>query len=101
MITPALKKVALNASAVVGGVSAIGTVTLSATAPAGGVPVALASSNTAVATVPAVVTVPAGATTVQFPVTTVSVTAQSSAVISAVWGETKTDALVVKPVRSR
>ena len=101
VITPALKKVALNAAAVVGGVSAIGTVTLSAPAPRGGVPVALASSNTAVATVPAVVTVPAGATTVQFTVTTVSVTAQSSAVISAVWGETKTDALVVKPVRSR
>ena len=33
VITPALKKVALNAAAVVGGVSAIGTVTLSAPAP--------------------------------------------------------------------
>ena len=97
VITPVLKKVALNVAAVVGGANAVGTVTLNAKAPAGGVPVALSSSNTTAATVPAVVTVPAGAMAAQFTVTTGSVTDQSSAVISAVWGATKTDSLVVNP----
>jgi probable HAF family extracellular repeat protein len=97
VITPPLKNVALNVAAIVGGVNAVGTVTLSAKAPAGGLPVALSSSNTAVATVPAVVTVPAGATTSQFPVTTAGVAAPSSAVISAMWGTTKTDSLTVNP----
>ena len=101
VVAPAVKKLALNATAIVGGVNVVGTVTLSAKAPVGGVPVVLSSSNTAAATVPAAVTVPAGATTAQFTVTTMAVGAPASAVISAVWGVTKTDSLTVKPPKLR
>src|SRR5262249_46258999 len=60
-----------------------GTVTLTSGAPAGGAVVTLASANPAVAAVPASVTVAAGATSATFSVTTTSVTAPSSVVLSA------------------
>jgi chitodextrinase len=47
-----------------------GTITLNGTAPAGGVAIALTSSNTQKATVPAAIVVPAGQTTVTFQVST-------------------------------
>src|SRR3989454_12245371 len=80
--------------------SSTGTVTLSAAAPTGGAVVTLLSSNTAVANVPAIgsVTVPAGSTSTTFSVTTVSVTASTSATISASFGGvTKTALLTVSP----
>jgi len=75
-------------------------VTLSAAAPAGGAVVTLSSSNPAAANVPPVgsVTVPAGATNATFTVTTVSVTASTSATISASFGgATRTAVLTVTP----
>lgn len=65
-ITPDL----LSGNTVVGGNRVNGTVTLDAAAPAGGVAVALRSSDPIVATVPATVTVPAGAAGATFQVTT-------------------------------
>jgi len=67
---------------VVGGISSTGTVTLSGPAPTSGVVITLVSNKTD-AVVPATVTVPGGATTVKFTVTTVAVTTQVTATISA------------------
>jgi hypothetical protein len=64
--------VSLAASTVAVGTAGQGTVTLSATAPAGGVTVSLATSNAAVATVPASVAVAAGASTATFAITAVA-----------------------------
>ena len=83
---PALSTLAVSPSAVVGGTSSQGSVTLTSGAPAGGAVVALSSSNTAAATVPASVTVAAGATSATFTVSTVSVTASTSATISGTFG---------------
>lgn len=88
----------VSPSTVGGGQSALGTVTLSSAAQAGGVNVPLASSNPPVAAVPASVTVPAGATTATFTVTTTSVTSATSITLSATIGNsTPTAALTVNP----
>src|SRR5439155_23801629 len=81
-----LSSVSLNPTSVIGGTPSTGTLTVSAVAPAGGVVVALASSNTAIATVPASVTVAAGATTENFTVFTSQVTASTAVTVSAVFG---------------
>jgi hypothetical protein len=82
----------LNPTAVAGGNTSKGTITLSAPAPSGGAAVSLTSSNSAVAKVPASVTVSGGGTSNSFTVTTSSVTtatdvqlkaAYSGAIISA------------------
>src|SRR3989449_9192045 len=69
-VTPApaatLSSVSLNPVSVTSGSTSIGTVTLSAAAPAGGAVVTLSSSDATVATVPASVTVPAGSTRATF-----------------------------------
>jgi hypothetical protein len=70
---------------VVGGASATATVTLTGSAPAGGLVVTLATNN-AVATVPASVTVPGGATAATFPVATSSVPVDTVVSISASGG---------------
>lgn len=75
-------EVALSPTAVAGGKSATGTVTLDGKAPAGGVAVTLASNKTA-AKVPTTVTVSAGATTAKFTVTTVAGVSNVTASISA------------------
>jgi len=67
-----------------GGVPAVGTVTLSAPAPAGGTEVTLASAIPSVATVPAAVTVSAGATSATFAVTTVVPKTSTPVTISAI-----------------
>ena len=74
---------ALQPSRVVGGRGATGVVRLSAPAPAGGLAVALSSSNTSWATVPGSVTVAAGATNVTFPIATVATTRNRSVTLSA------------------
>lgn len=66
----ALASLALNPTTVTGGQSSQGTVTLASPAPAGGVLVALSSTNTAVAQMPPSLTVPEGATSASFTVTT-------------------------------
>ena len=66
----ALASLSLNPTTATGGQSSQGTVTLSSPAPAGGVVVALSSTDTSAAQVPASVTVPAGVTSATFTVTT-------------------------------
>ena len=81
-LSPVLASVSLSPTALVGGLSAVGTLTLSGPAPAGGQVVNLTSNNVAV-TVPASVTVPQGATTTTFNITTVSVPADVSVTVTA------------------
>lgn len=84
--SPTPSSVTLSPTTVTGGASATGSVTLAASAPAGGQSVALASSNGSVASVPASVTVPGGSTTTTFPVATTSVTGTSPVTITATAG---------------
>src|SRR5713101_2379850 len=99
-LIPALSSLNLNPAGVTAGSTSSGIVTLSAAAPAGGAVVALASNNTAVATVPTSVTVAAGATSATFTVSTNSLTACASSVatISATYGGvTRSADLTVTP----
>lgn len=89
---PTLTAVSVSPSAVNGGDSAQGTITLSAPAQAATV-VSLASSS-AVAIVPASATVPAGASSASFNVATTSVTSTVSATISATQNGTTRGALL-------
>ena len=78
-----LSSLALNPSSTTGGGSSTGTVTLSGPAPAGGVTVALSSSNPSLATVPSSVTVPAGFANAMFTVNTRMALCPNSATITA------------------
>lgn len=82
---PILSSLSLSPATVKGGASSQGTVTLSGSAPSGGVVVSL-SDNSSAATVPANVTVLAGTTSAKFTVTTTAVTRSGSATISAAYG---------------
>ncbi len=82
VLTPLVKSLGV-AGPITGSQDTSGLVELTGPAPSGGAAVHLASSNTAVATVPANVTVPAGASSANFTVTTKPVTAPASADISA------------------
>jgi protocatechuate 3,4-dioxygenase beta subunit len=90
--------VALNPSSVVAGSPSTGTITLNGPAPAGGLTVALQSSNTASATVPASVSIAANVTSKTFTVTTLSVSAITPVTISATaGGVTQSAILTVTP----
>ena len=94
---PTLTALAVNPTAVVGGNTSAGTVTLSAAAPSGGAVVSLSDDSTAVSA-PASVTVAAGATSATFTIATMSVTASTTATISALYnGVTRTAPLTVNP----
>ncbi len=94
---PALNSVGMNPSAVIGGQSATGTVTLTTAAPAGGVMINLSNANVA-ASVPSSVSVPAAATSANFSVTTNSVTVTTVGNITASYdGVTKSATLTVNP----
>ena len=82
---PVLTSVTLNPANPMGGSSSTGTVALSGPAPAGGALVALANSNTSVASAPSSVTVPAGFTNATFTVSTSRVLCPNSATITASW----------------
>ncbi len=72
-----------------GGNPSTGTITLSGTAPAGGIVVSVSSSSS-VATVPATVTVPAGSSTATFNIATTPIGANVSAVLTATYnGQTR------------
>jgi hypothetical protein len=87
--TPALSKVTVNPTDVVGGTSSTGTVTLTSAAPAGGFQVALTSDNPVAATVPPSVTVPAGSTSASLTITTNPIgNPQSSLIIGTAGGIT-------------
>ncbi len=96
-VTPALiSSVQVVPTAVQGGVSSSGTVTLNGEAGASGDVVTL--SCTGPATVPASTTVASNSTTGSFSITTSVVSVQTSAVISATWNSTTvTTTLTVNP----
>jgi LmbE family N-acetylglucosaminyl deacetylase len=97
-VAPALDALSLSPTAVFGGDSAQGTVTLASRAPAGGLSVPLSSSNPAAAQVPASVTVPADAVSVSFPVSTSVVGARTTVTLSAnIRGTTRTATMEVTP----
>ncbi len=87
LVPTSLEDLSLTPSGIGAGNTSTGQVTMSNPAPSGGVLVSLASSDTAVATVPSTVTVPAGATTATFSVTTAPVELSSTANIEATYGE--------------
>ncbi len=92
----ALSALSLNPTSVRGGVTSVGTITLTAPAPAGGLLVNLSSSNPSKATVPPTATVPAGSTTKTFNITTASVSRKTVVTISAVHGAvSKTASLTI------
>ena len=85
---PIVASLMLNPSSVVGGLqSSVGTVKLSAPAPAGGASLALAPSNSA-ASVPSSIFVPAGATSASFKVYTSIVLFPTSTNITASYNNT-------------
>lgn len=94
-VTPATLTV--SPGSVTGGGSATATVTFSAAAPAGGLTVALSSSSPA-ATVPASIQLPEGVATASFSISTKSVTATTTAIITAsLNGGTASSTLTVVP----
>ncbi|MCI0535199.1 MAG: hypothetical protein L0Z50_08220 [Verrucomicrobiales bacterium] len=93
-----LSSLTLSPTSVTGGNTSQGTVTLSSAAPNGGALVTLSSSNPNAATVPASATVTAGATTANFAVSTLNVTASTAVTISGSYNTvTRTVTLTVNP----
>jgi uncharacterized repeat protein (TIGR03803 family) len=93
-----LQSLTLNPTQVAGGSPSMGSVTLSAAAPSGGLVVHLASSNPSVAGVPASATLTQGATSASFTVTTTAVSVSTTVNISATSaGLTKAASLTVMP----
>ena len=94
---PSLTGLSLNPTTIVGGSTSTGTVTLNGNAPAGGLVVALSSSDSST-TPPASVTVPAGAASVSFTITTSTVASTVNATITATapTGSPQTAVLVVQ-----
>ena len=96
----ALSSLTLNPSSVSGGSSATGTVTLTVPAPVGGIVIALSSSNPTKAPVPATIAVNAGATAVAFPITTATVSKNTTVTIRASYdGVTKSATLTIQKTR--
>ncbi|NOT28579.1 MAG: hypothetical protein HOP16_21060 [Acidobacteria bacterium] len=93
-----LSSVSLSQSSVTGQSQPTGTVTLTASAPAGGAVVSLASSNPGAVQVPATVTVPSGSTSATFRIDTSTVSSEVSSTITASYGGvTRTAPLSVNP----
>jgi len=93
----ALSSVSVTPSSASGGVSRTGTITLTSSAPSGGVVVNLASSIAA-AQVPVSMTIPANASSGNFTITTTSVSALTAGSISASYnGVTKSAAISLQP----
>jgi hypothetical protein len=96
-----LTSLSLSPTSVEGGKTSVGTVSIDAPAPAAGVTVALASGNTAHATVPPSVTVAGGSTSASFTVSTTTVSSTQSVTISATsGGATKSATLTVTAAAS-
>ena len=78
----------------IGGASPTATITIAAPAPAGGVSVALTTSNRTAIAVPAKVVVPAGSTSASFAVSTRSVFRQTSVTVTASYAGIKKSAVI-------
>ena len=90
--------VTLQPSTVSGGAISTGVVTLTGKAPQSGAMIALASSNTAAATVPPSLIIPAGSSSGTFSVTSRTQTGTATTQISATYGASSTAAtLTVNP----
>ena len=90
-------KVSLSPASVVGGGSAVGTVTITKAAGTAGFVVDLSSSKSS-ATVSASITVPSGKTTATFDIATIPVAASTVAAIKATSGKSSSSAnLTIKP----
>jgi hypothetical protein len=85
VLTPQFVSFVIDPSAVTGPAAAVGTVTLSAPAPAGGLVVSL-SSNDPAATGPASVNIPAGQSSASFNITTTAVTVDTNVTFTATIG---------------
>jgi hypothetical protein len=83
---PAQVTVSVSPATVVNGGSSTGIVSLSMPAPAGGATVLLASSNSAVASVPSQVFIPAGQASTTFSITTNGVTFSTPVTLTATYG---------------
>ena len=92
-----LSSFTLKPTTVVQGTPSVGTVTLNGPAPTGGATVILTSLNPAVASVPGSVTVPQGATSAQFLVDTLAVTAPTVVTIQASYNGVFSPELTVTP----
>jgi len=93
-----LGAVSVSPASIVAGNSSLGTVSLSAAAPAGGAVVSLSSSNTALVGVPSSVTVAQGSASATFAVSSVPSAAGGSVTISASYlGTSRTATLAVAP----
>ncbi len=91
-----LSSLTVNPTTVIGGATSVGTVTLSATAPSGGLLVNLTSSNPTRASVPASVIIPGGSVSGSFNVATSRLSRKASVMIGAsVSGVTKTATLTI------
>ena len=98
-VTPTVSLLTLTAmpSSVPGGITAIGTITLTGSAPIGGVLVALSDNSSIVVTDPNV-TVPEGATSTTFTIATSAVAATTAVTLTATAGSVnKTASLTVTP----
>lgn len=93
---PVLSSLALNPTAVVGGMNATGTIALSGKAPAGGIVVNVASSKPNRASVPPTVTVPGGASSATFIITTTTGGKTSASISANYAGVTKKATLTIK-----
>jgi uncharacterized protein (TIGR03437 family) len=88
----------LGTSAVIGGNSVTGTITLADPAPVTGATISLTSTDNSAAQVPTLTQIPSGQTTGTFTITTVPVTSARTTTISANYlGVTQTDQLSVNP----
>jgi len=83
---PTLINLTINPAIISGGNTALATIMLSATAPAGGLLVDLQSDNAFVAQVPTFTMVPAGSSGVSVPVTTTKVSSLQTVTITATAG---------------
>ena len=92
---PLLQSMTISPTSVRGGTNATGTVFLSSPAPAGGIFVTLATSNSSVVQVPGIVNVPSGQTSASFTVTTFAVGNNTSVTITAFFDTTTSANLTV------
>ena len=96
---PVLSSLTVSPSAVVGGTSLTGTVSLNSLAPSGGALVNLSSSNSSVASTPVSITVPAGASSVTFPILTGMVSSVTAVTFTATYaGVSLTANLSISPM---
>lgn len=98
---PVLSSVAVVPSTILGGQPAVGTVSLTSPAGAGGVSVSLTSSNPSVASLPPTVAIPQGSVSAAFPVTTAIVLVATPVVVTASYAGANVQAnIVVDPLPS-